>query len=513
MALIATLFMINGGLTHISCAEEAPPETSAVLTSIRTFADNLIAHGRDGYGPKHTPLFVCQLDIATKKIPPAKSMFYAQERNRGGARSTANNLQFDSGLVRLLEGLTELDFGPQYRAAAREYLAYYFEHLPDPKHGLWPWGDHRGYDVVADKTIRGYHEFKVMNPPWDVYWTVNSNAVMRAIEGLHLHIFDPRKSYGFNRHYPSRNPYTNSMMSSGGAWIASWAYLYGKTGDPKYLDWAEKMDAYLWSLRNPKTDLLASHPADPAYPAWRKYHGGRRATRTEYMAQLIFYAHNLLIAADRLGPEKGKPFREHALRYVRSFIRHMDIRDGSFFATFELASGKPLFPRITDGWEFVPQMNDKYKWGNRVLGIRAPVSIAYAFRVTGEADLREAFDALLPLYRMEQFTADAARADLPAGLIAETMTSFIDMYKGTRDAEYLGRAETLGAHAMKHYYVDGWFVAGPPVLERHKDKQVDGWTTYANRGGSAELALALLRLTLVREGKGDFLGDNPRSYF
>jgi len=34
-----------------------------------------------------------------------------------------------------------------------------------------------------------------------------------------------------------------------------------------------------------------------------------------------------------------------------------------------------------------------------------------------------------------------------------------------------------------------------------------------DRGGSAELALTLLRLKLVREQKKDFLGDNPMSYW
>jgi len=36
---------------------------------------------------------------------------------------------------------------------------------------------------------------------------------------------------------------------------------------------------------------------------------------------------------------------------------------------------------------------------------------------------------------------------------------------------------------------------------------------YSNRGGSAELALALLRLHLALADKDDFVEDNPMCYF
>ncbi len=369
--------------------------------------------------------------------------------------------------------------------------------------------------MVSDSIVVERHEFKNMNPPWDIYFEINPHAVTRAIEGLQLHIYDETKSYGYSRHYPSDDKrVTNSMMSSGGAWIASWSFLYNKTGDPRYLNWAERMESYLWSLRDPGTDLLASHPADPAYPAWRTYCGGLRATRTEYMAQLTTFGPNLLMAADRIGIEKGKLFREHAMRYVRAFVQRMDIQaDGSFFPTFELKSGKPLFPQIADGWAFVPQMNDKFTWSNGVLGIRAAFGLAFVYKVTGANDIREAFDALLPLYRMEQFGGDAGRAELPAGLIAQALMSFLHMYQRSGDRAYLTRAGTLGDYAMRHYFVDGWFVTGTPVLGRHVDTTTNGWKIYSNRGGSAELALALLRLTLAQENKADFISDNPKAYW
>ncbi len=115
------------------------------MTAVRQFADHLIASGRDRYGSRETPLFVSQLDLATGTLPPATSRFYAGEAHRGGAGPTSNNLQFDNGLIRLLDALTELGHGERYREAMKAYLDYYFKNLPDPKTGLLPWSDHQGY--------------------------------------------------------------------------------------------------------------------------------------------------------------------------------------------------------------------------------------------------------------------------------------------------------------------------------------------------------------------------------
>lgn len=507
------LIIVYASLTAVIYGQEPQSSKGETMQALLQFSDNLIEHARDKYGPKHTPLFVNQLEIDSKEIPDPDTGYYGQG-NRGGAGATSNNLLFDNGLIRLFDALTQITGEDKYRGAVDEYLSYYLEHLPEPKTGFFPWGDHRGYDVLEDKTIDAHHEFKLMNPPWERYYQVNPKATAAMIKALHRHIFNPDKSFGYNRHYPSQKHTPHSMPSSGGAWIAAWAFLHEQTGDETVLEWARKMDAYMWSLRNPQTDLLASHPADPAYPGTLEYRDGLRAERTEYMAQLGSYAPNLLIAAEHLGPEKGKVLREHALAFIRAFTERMDIQeDGSFYHTFKLDTGDPLFPRLKDAWKFVPAMNERYQWSNGVFGMRAPITLAFAYRMTGEADLKRTFDALLPVYRMEQFAADAPRQEYRAGLIAQALTSFLDMYKGSGDKSYLGHAETLGNYAMKHYYVDGWFVAGPASLERYQDKRLNTWRMYSNRGGSAELALSLLRLKRLQEGKEDFIDDNPMSYW
>lgn len=516
LCLAALLLLPACTGARLGTAAKAPQAGGpAILPTLEAFADRLIEHARDDYGPERTPLFVSQLDVDTRSLLPDTTAFYVEPGLRAGAGPTTNNLLFDNGLVRLLDELSRLTGKPKYRAAVDDYLRYYFRHLPDPETGLFPWGDHRGYDVVRDTTTRGYHEFKVMNPPWPRYYGVDATAVRRMIEGLQLHIYDASRSYGYNRHYPVQDHrITNSMPSSAGAWIAAWAFMHRATAEAKYLDWVSRMADYHWSLRGPGTGLLAAHPYDPAYPENREYWGGLRATRTEYMAQLVNYAPQLLIAADLLGPDAGRELRARALAYVRAFTARMDVQpDGSFYATFDLETGKPLFDRITDGWAFVSQSDERFPWANRVLGIRAPIALAFAYRMTGEADLRAAFDALLPLYQLERFADGAPRLELPAGLVGQALTSFVHMYRATGEEAYLRHARTIGRYALRHYVADGWIVAGPSPLERYQDPAVDPWRTYSNRGGSAELALALLRLHLAETGRPDPVADNPMAYF
>jgi len=99
--------------------KESPQE---LLPKIRLFADNLIEHGRDRYGPKHTPLFVGQLDVERKTIPPADTKLYFTGKWTGTSGPTTSNLQYDNGLLRLLYGLTRITSEKRYALAADEYL-------------------------------------------------------------------------------------------------------------------------------------------------------------------------------------------------------------------------------------------------------------------------------------------------------------------------------------------------------------------------------------------------------
>ncbi len=527
---------------HALPADIRPLDDEA-LAEVTACADNLIAHARDHYGSEATPLFVSQLNCATLTLPPADSTFYASS-HRGGAGPTTCNLQFDSGLLRLFYALTEVTGRAQYAAAADQYLRYYLENLPEAETGFFPWGDHRGYDVVSDSLVRGPHEFKVTFPPWEELYRIDPEAVTRQIESLRRHVIDAERSWGFNRHYPP-GALPHSMNSSGGAYIAAWAFLFNKTKDPKYLAWAEGMADYLWSLRNPDTDLLAAHPYDPAYPKAAESERARaRASRTEYMGQITFFAPNLLHAARLVGPPHDQKFRAQAVAYYRAFTDRMDIQEnGAFYATFDVATGEPLFPRIEQGWNYLTQLSPPINWGNGVVGIRALFSIGFGYRETAEPALREAFDRLRPLARLDSFrtenndahrvragnsasdrgergtppTGKSRNAQPPetvaAGLLAQTIVGYLDMYRATGCRDYLDDAGFLARYARRYYFRGGWFVCGVPTVPRYRDADVDPWRTYSNRGGSDDLALAVLRVWLAEHGREDPVVSDPGCYF
>ena len=510
---LGTLLLTGGCLIlHKSFQASMPVPKAEWTRRAILFSRKLLDYARDEYGRTHTPLFASQIDTRTGRVPDAETKLY-WTASRGGAGPTTNNLQFDGGLLRLMYGLTDYTGDPEYGAAADEYLTHYLRELPLPS-GYFPWGDHRGYDVLEDDVVDGHGEFKVTMPVWDRLWAIDPEAVVRQADALRRHIIDPERSLAFDRHYPpSEMPHC--MNSSAGAWILLWSFLYTRTGERNYIEWATEMAEYVWSLRNPATDLLAAHPLDPAYPEQVSDPVNvRRASRTEYLGPMYWYATNLLRTHRLLGGESRLPFGRQALSLMRAFTTRFNPTDeGHFFATFEISSGEPLFDRIEEGWQFTPQSSTGES-ASGVVGLRAPISLAYAYLLTDEDDFKMAFDGLSPLFRLDRFfDLDAPRQQISAGLLAQAIGAWTNLYTATMGYRYLSTAITLAQYAVRHYVSDDWFVCGPPTVPRYRDTILTGWETYSNRGGSSDLAVALLRLSAISDGRFELIDHDPLCYF
>jgi hypothetical protein len=121
----------------------------------------------------------------------------------------------------------------------------------------------------------------------------------------------------------------------------------------------------------------------------------------------------------------------------------------------------------------------------------------------------------MPLWRIEDFAnPDTERKPLPAGLIAQAILAFLNMHSAAGEEEHLDHASVFASYAVRHYLTDdGWIVCGPSNLARYNDPGLNAWRTYSNRGGSDDLALALLNYWLVVTGKPDTITADPLCFW
>lgn len=157
------------------------------------YADALLEHGRDHYGPKDTGLLLSALDRSTltplAKHPPAPSALSEEER-AGADKGTlmGANVEHDENVYRLLYFLSGLTGKVHYTEAADQALASYFESLASKVEELPPSGTLPTWDTQRD-------EPKAMEAPeprtprrpwilWDRAFDVAPHATERIVRKL-----------------------------------------------------------------------------------------------------------------------------------------------------------------------------------------------------------------------------------------------------------------------------------------------------------------------------------------
>src|SRR3954469_4517071 len=145
---------LRGGLAFAppATSRAEDPPSSPFLGVVYRYADTMLQHGRDTYGPVETGLFLSALDrgqlapLATRPAPPAG----IRREDRVGLPWKAlvgANPQHDENLLRLLSTLSELSGKPVYRDAADAELAWFLHNAPSPVTHLLPWGEHMSWDT------------------------------------------------------------------------------------------------------------------------------------------------------------------------------------------------------------------------------------------------------------------------------------------------------------------------------------------------------------------------------
>lgn len=294
------------------------------LGPARAFADALLRHGVDRYGPRPTALWCGVLDAETLTVPvrgvPALPGWRGLDRAVGGT-----NLYHDAHALRAFGALSDLTGDDRYRAAAAAYARDFFAVAQSPGSGLLAWGEHLFYDVFADgvRENREHHEFLEFTPPWDVLWEADRVATARAIAGVRHH-FRGADTFLYNRH---ANWKTGGWQAGGEPWIKhaslfaySFAFLHARTGEAEWARSARGVADVYWNARHPKTGLTPSCLGDD-----------RKQAKGAGLGQLLYIY--WLMLAGREAPELA-PLRERALTNLKDLDAALwDARAGSYRAS------------------------------------------------------------------------------------------------------------------------------------------------------------------------------------
>ena len=247
----------------------------------KAYADFMITHGRDVYGPKHTPLFVTAMDRKTGQVfkhghvpyPHVIAKPYApglrrdhKMRPQDRTYSGGNPLE-DLPLYGLLYRLGELTGEKRYAEEADKSIAWFLANAQSPATGLYAWGSHMYWDVHRDQPIYantgrpnggyGGHEYNYVWP----YWDQNPDALKRFAHGLWDHQITDRKTGRFSRHAayhkhgPGREWFEFPRMGS--CMIDIWARQFGRGGDAEMKQAIRTLLKFYRALRDPKTGAMA----------------------------------------------------------------------------------------------------------------------------------------------------------------------------------------------------------------------------------------------------------------
>lgn len=152
-------------------AESEVPGHVDFLCAAVAYADCMLEYGRDRYGDVHSPLFAVLLTREKEPRIGPQPRFADPERvskhnpvfNRFDFKKVLNypklgsegphkvtltgaDLYEDAALYELLIDLSRITGNPVYRREAEQAIRWWFVHTQSPQTGLYPWGEHLGWD-------------------------------------------------------------------------------------------------------------------------------------------------------------------------------------------------------------------------------------------------------------------------------------------------------------------------------------------------------------------------------
>jgi hypothetical protein len=457
---------------HAAEVPKALVPSSPFLPLIYRYADTMLEHGRDTYGPQKTGLFLSALDRATlaplTNRPPAPAGI--RESDRVGPNGTplrGGNPQHDENLLRLLYTLTDLSQNRKYREAADTELKWFLEQAASTNTHLLPWGEHMSWDVFTDQPIAangeavGTHEFFRPWLLWDRCFELAPEASRQFAMGLWEHQIADQQTGAYNRHAGYwKHAATDGMdfPRHAGFYIRTWASVYAHARDPALLKAIEVVLMRFERKRHPQTGLIESQQGEPNCAP----------------ALTLSLAIDCDAAADRVPEPLAGRLRGFAAREDEIFcaLPHPLPEGRGFLTSVEKSTGKAA-QGVSPLWDA--------RYGGFTTGQIALMCVARYDRA-GKVSYRNLITNAANVY----FTSKPpAEVDLWPMTLGHAISLQLAAWRHTAQPEYLRRAREFGSLAVEVFLKDS-----PLPAASSKCAQ------YETITGADSLALSLVDLHL-----------------
>ena len=274
--LANALALALAGGSYLQLCARAASELSSdsaapdLLRVVRLYADTMIEHGRDTYGPQQSGLLLSALDRGTLQLlkvrpAPPGGIRRGDRPGRAWVEMNGANPMLDQNLLRVFYTLSELTGEARYARVADEELSWFFHHTMSPKTSLLPWGEHLSWDVVWDVPISGgeemMHEFARPWVLWDQCYRLAAEPSVRFALGLWEHQIANQKTGGFDRHAPyfEHGPVDGKDFARhAGFYIGTWCYAWRHTTNEVFLRAIETLLARFERKRVQRDGSLAA---------------------------------------------------------------------------------------------------------------------------------------------------------------------------------------------------------------------------------------------------------------
>jgi hypothetical protein len=522
------ILCIVGLLCSPSVADE--PDYLQVVTQ---YANSLLTHGRDKYGPISSPLIATTMDRSTFGMierDGAPEIYGIRDRERllEGA-----NPMHDQNLYQILYALTRLTGDSQFANEADRTLSWFFEHTSHHATDLYAWGEHMGWDFTHERRIRKIggtlHEFFRPWVLWDRSYLLDPKATFQFAKALWEHQIGDQETGNYSKHalYDQHGPLVNQdEPRHAGFFINTWAAAFAETQDDRYLEdlsvgtWSwvfaerrnrslddamEMLTGYLESRRSPESRAILADSGTP--------------TKAEpWRGHLVLPIDNLSVAVDlgwsaqRVEPLLAADMALTASRIDSTFLGMDHDPEGKGFLTaadvYRLSPYGPEESHRSRPWADRAIENRFRDYGAFVIRSHAAVAnLCYErFRQTDKRGYHDLVIRTAKWYlsakpevsgvgepgiftRAIELFLGAETAVYPR-MMGQAIKLMLNTYEMTGDKRYLNRADQFARWSIETFVGDS-----PLPRASHRSDHYEAVT-----GGDA-LMMSILELWAVKNGR------------